>query len=207
LLARDATTYGPSAGARFLTRDPLESITREPYGYVGNNPTNMVDPSGLCWGPTCVVEAGIDVVKDVGGRAVDVAVAIRNAPVTLPTAAINSWTGGDCDWNAHLTVVCYGGAVSQANPFADTWTTGSTINTELSKAEFAAANCGGLLEHETWHTRQWALFGPASFTTGYLLNSAGSWLASGDPAKYNAFEWQAGFADGGYADCTPAPQC
>lgn len=42
-----ATTYGPTLGARFLTRDPLEAITRSPYGYVANNPLNMTDPSGL----------------------------------------------------------------------------------------------------------------------------------------------------------------
>ena len=41
------------ATAQFMTRDPLEHVTREPYGYVGNNPLNFTDPSGLCWGPTC----------------------------------------------------------------------------------------------------------------------------------------------------------
>lgn len=39
--------YGPSAEARFLTRDPLEAITRSPYAYVYNNPVNLVDPTGL----------------------------------------------------------------------------------------------------------------------------------------------------------------
>lgn len=191
------------SGARFLTRDPLEAITREPYGYTGNNPINRTDPTGMDWyDPRDWDQDVVNVVKDVGGRAVDVTAAVRNAGVTAPTAAINSWTGGDCDWAAHLTVVCYGGAVSQGNPFADTWTTGSTINTELSKAEFAAANCGGLLGHETAHTRQWALFGAPTFAASYLVNSAGSWLISGDPAKYNAFEWQAGFESGGYTDCT-----
>ena len=198
-------------GARFLTRDPAEAITREPYGYTGNNPINRTDPTGMDWWDPRdnVLPALGGAAKEVGGRAVDVTVAVRNAGVTLPTAAINSWTGGDCDWEAHLTVVCYGGAVSQANPFADTWTTGSTINTELGKDEFRRAPCGsgGLLAHETWHTRQWAAFGP-SFVPLYLGNSGLSALASwGDPAAYNVFEWQAGFADGGYTDCAPTPQC
>jgi hypothetical protein len=34
-------------GARFLTRDPLEAITRSAYGYVDNNPVNGTDPTGL----------------------------------------------------------------------------------------------------------------------------------------------------------------
>ena len=57
----DATTYCPCSGARFLTRDPLEAITREPYGYVGGNPINFVDPSGL-WLGEGLVEKAVDVV-------------------------------------------------------------------------------------------------------------------------------------------------
>jgi hypothetical protein len=32
---------------QFLTRDPIEAITREPYAYAGNNPANFTDPTGL----------------------------------------------------------------------------------------------------------------------------------------------------------------
>ena len=41
-----ARCYDPVTG-QFLTRDPLEAITRSAYGYAGNNPINMVDPTGL----------------------------------------------------------------------------------------------------------------------------------------------------------------
>ncbi len=41
-----ARTYDP-ATAQFLSVDPLEAITGEPYGYVGENPPNLLDPSGL----------------------------------------------------------------------------------------------------------------------------------------------------------------
>jgi RHS repeat-associated protein len=37
----DATT------GQFLSRDPLESSTLQPYSYADNNPTNATDPSGL----------------------------------------------------------------------------------------------------------------------------------------------------------------
>lgn len=37
------------SGARFLTRDPIEAVTRSAYGYAGNNPTNRTDPTGLEW--------------------------------------------------------------------------------------------------------------------------------------------------------------
>lgn len=53
--------YDPSTG-QFLTRDPLDAATREPYGYVYGNPLNATDPSGLStkfvdcgWGESCVI--------------------------------------------------------------------------------------------------------------------------------------------------------
>jgi len=42
-----ARYYDP-ATAQFLTRDPLVSMTGQPYAYTGNNPLNATDPAGLC---------------------------------------------------------------------------------------------------------------------------------------------------------------
>jgi len=45
-----ARYYDP-ATAQFLTRDPLTSLTKQPYSYVNNNPLNGKDPTGLdAWG-------------------------------------------------------------------------------------------------------------------------------------------------------------
>jgi RHS repeat-associated protein len=38
--------YDPSSG-QFLSRDPLEALTGEPYSYAGDNPVNETDPLGL----------------------------------------------------------------------------------------------------------------------------------------------------------------
>ncbi len=38
--------YNPTTG-QFLTRDPIEAITRSAYGFVYGNPLNAADPSGL----------------------------------------------------------------------------------------------------------------------------------------------------------------
>ncbi len=39
--------YDPTTG-QFLTRDPIEPLTRSAYSYVYGNPLNLVDPTGLC---------------------------------------------------------------------------------------------------------------------------------------------------------------
>ncbi len=44
----DHTRFYDPTTAQFLTRDPLDAITRSPYGYVDNNPLNDLDPLGLC---------------------------------------------------------------------------------------------------------------------------------------------------------------
>lgn len=42
-----ARYYDP-ATAQFLSVDPLVGLTQSPYGYVGGDPVNSIDPSGLC---------------------------------------------------------------------------------------------------------------------------------------------------------------
>jgi RHS repeat-associated protein len=42
-----ARTYDPATG-QFLSRDPLQDLTQQPYFYAGDNPLNGADPSGLC---------------------------------------------------------------------------------------------------------------------------------------------------------------
>jgi RHS repeat-associated protein len=41
-----ARYYDPATG-QFLSRDPLEDSTLQPYAYANNNPTNTTDPTGL----------------------------------------------------------------------------------------------------------------------------------------------------------------
>jgi RHS repeat-associated protein len=44
-----ARAYDPATG-QFLSKDPLEALTRSSYGYVTGNPLNATDPSGLWLG-------------------------------------------------------------------------------------------------------------------------------------------------------------
>ena len=51
-----ARYYEPATG-QFISRDPLEAATGEAYSYVGGNPLNVTDPTGLC-APFCIILAG-----------------------------------------------------------------------------------------------------------------------------------------------------
>jgi RHS repeat-associated protein len=62
-----ARVYDPIT-AQFLTRDPLEEVTQEPYAYVYDNPLNGADPSGRIAGAAAGCAIG-EVVEPAGGCA------------------------------------------------------------------------------------------------------------------------------------------
>ncbi len=77
--------YDPQVG-RFISRDPLRTITREPnaYAYVSNNPVSASDPQGLDtenrrWWQT-IVGIGTGLVVGAG--------VVLLAPVSVPTLAV-----------------------------------------------------------------------------------------------------------------------
>lgn len=49
LIYMRARWYDPST-AQFLTRDPPDALTQQPYSYTEDNPINGTDPTGLCGG-------------------------------------------------------------------------------------------------------------------------------------------------------------
>ncbi len=86
-----ARSYDPGTG-EFLSVDPLETVTGEPYIYVGDDPLDQSDPSGrcgvLCWGGialgTVALATGV-------GEALGLSVAVGEAEISLGTV---SWTTG-----------------------------------------------------------------------------------------------------------------
>jgi RHS repeat-associated protein len=75
-----ARSYDASTG-QFLSRDPMVAATRAPYGYVGDNPLNGTDPSGMCppFVPDFVCNAAGTVAGGVGHPAGAVGGAVGSA--------------------------------------------------------------------------------------------------------------------------------
>jgi RHS repeat-associated protein len=63
-----ARYYQPQS-QQFITRDPMEGSTGQPYGYAYSNPINVVDPTGLDgWGPP-QIPPGVGGIFQLLGRA------------------------------------------------------------------------------------------------------------------------------------------
>jgi RHS repeat-associated protein len=83
-----ARYYDPTT-ASFLTRDPLDAITRSAYGYVAGNPLNADDPTGMNWLSDRASDIGGGIVngaKDVGGFVAEHRHAIIDVAATVGTA-------------------------------------------------------------------------------------------------------------------------
>jgi RHS repeat-associated protein len=181
-----ARYFDPGTG-QFLGRDPLAQLTRDPFGYAGRMPLTASDPTGAdMWGiptPNDLIDAGGDAIQ----RGEDLVIAVKNAPITETTVAINEATGGDCSWDKHLTVACEGGALSDA--WGQVYTTGNTINVPTSQVDFWHSFHDDLVEHESNHAMQWAMV--PDLPLFY-------WLANGKGPCNNVFEQWAGLAKGQY---------
>jgi RHS repeat-associated protein len=81
-----ARYYDPST-AQFLSRDPIEALTHEPYSYASNSPLNATDPLGLItWHQVAAVSAAVAVGITVGVAVV--AAAPLEAAVIVGGAAV-----------------------------------------------------------------------------------------------------------------------
>jgi hypothetical protein len=79
--------YYDPATARFLTRDPLDALTRSAYGYAVDDPANHADPTGLCgWTDPlgCVGDAASATASHVGNHAGDIATVASLVALAVP---------------------------------------------------------------------------------------------------------------------------
>jgi RHS repeat-associated protein len=103
LIYLQARYYDPST-AQFLTIDPALATTAQPYAYVGDNPLNSIDPTGLCW-------SGFGWACDAARYAVDVVAVAPYAVYAGSYEAASGLNSLGCDIGA-----CWAGQIA-ALPF------------------------------------------------------------------------------------------
>jgi RHS repeat-associated protein len=92
-----ARDYDAETG-RWTAKDPIGFAGGDTnlYGYVINDPVNLADPSGLCFGlGHCpVIDDAADKAKEVAGKAVDAAGDVATYTSNASAGFIDSWTFG-----------------------------------------------------------------------------------------------------------------
>jgi RHS repeat-associated protein len=89
-----ARFYDPATG-QFLTRDPIEELTREPYSYAQQNPLNVIDPRGLAGELTAGGCVAGEVIDPLGGCAPGAATGAAAETIAAAGAGILSWLAAE----------------------------------------------------------------------------------------------------------------
>jgi RHS repeat-associated protein len=122
-----ARYYDPATG-QFLTRDPIEPLNRDAYGYVNRDPLTSTDASGLC-GPFCAVIVAFAV-----GFTIDVGIQ------ALSNVMAGCSPFDDIDWKR----AAFWGAVSAATAGFGRWLQGLSA---ADRAAFDYATAANKLDH------------------------------------------------------------
>jgi RHS repeat-associated protein len=139
-----ARSYDPST-AQFLSVDPLAGVTREPYGYTSDNPTNGADPAGL----SGIFGTGLgpNVGPDINWEAAGTALATRNAGfwdgltggLTADLRGALGWNGGLDTCSAEYSEAsAIGGFTNDAALAASVLYTGAALLAERAGLDLTA---------------------------------------------------------------------
>ena len=131
-----ARYYDPTTGT-FLTRDPIEAQTREPYGYVNGNPLNLTDPTGLFWGSGYVKKHWRGISQGLAIAAVGVAVlAVPAAGIGL--MAVADGAAGGAGWFGVSTALGFASSGISALQATVVCSNGSSSACDWSETTFGA---------------------------------------------------------------------
>jgi RHS repeat-associated protein len=89
-----ARFYDPGTG-QFLSRDPVEELTRQPYSYGQQNPLNLVDPSGLLGELTAGGCVAGEAIEPLGGCAPGALTGAAAETIAAGGAGLLSWLAAE----------------------------------------------------------------------------------------------------------------
>jgi RHS repeat-associated protein len=125
LLYLRARFYEPATGV-FISRDPIESITHQPYSYANNNPFTYSDPSGLLFGIDNLIGAAIGAVG--GGLGSAASQLITTGGINWAKVGIAAAAGGAAGAVFTTCGACAGAAAGAVYDFAGQMYDKKTLN-------------------------------------------------------------------------------
>lgn len=125
-----ARYYDPTTGS-FLTRDPLEALTGQPYQYAGSDPLDATDPTGLSWYNPLSWCAGTW--TKVGIGAVVIALAATGVGAAADAGILSGVAAGEG--------LATGAAATAGAATLAATTAGSIASVKVCAAEGFSANC------------------------------------------------------------------
>jgi RHS repeat-associated protein len=134
-----ARSYEPTTG-QFLTRDPIEALTGQPYAYTADNPINGVDPTGLI---SLSLPSPGEVVETIAHAALDTAAVLPYAKYYAANRLANAISSVGNKLGLPGEVVAHGLnlplALVQAEGLCEDalidWVKGHTVNNESIRDE------------------------------------------------------------------------
>jgi RHS repeat-associated protein len=137
-----ARYYDPST-AQFLTRDPLEDISNQPYLYANGDPVNLTDPTGLIFGAAAdwVEDRANDGLDAVLPAATNLAAGFGDGATGLVSDTVNTLTLGHVDLPTTYDVREAMGT-NDAVDFCSSWYSGGQVAGQATVG--LAAGSGGL---------------------------------------------------------------
>jgi hypothetical protein len=171
-----ARYYDPQT-AQFLTRDPLEAPTQQPYQYAHGDPLDETDPTGMGCGWTspqdCVKDAGSAVAGGVSSAAGAVASGVTTAASDIGSGAAS---GAEWTWNHKEQVgLIVGGTVLVVGGTVLTFGVADALAASIAAAEAEGA-LGGLEAVDI------AIHAPFVLAPGITLVGAGAGAGAGGAA-------------------------
>ena len=168
-----------SVSAEFLSRDPMVATTRSPYGYVGGNPLNHADPTGLI-DPSQLSQDQINTIHQQCSTWQNRSVCEQAAFCAESTYGIGHLSGGDCHAIAQIAADDYNvvaRGLANAGPCDAVQLTGGYMASHAeaerdlaeTRAAFQVANASIAWYNQDNACKQGSAIGGVVLTTGGLM--------------------------------------
>lgn len=184
-----ARFYDPATG-QFMSRDPLEALTRAPYSYAADNPIQYVDRSGLIFGIPGTPSTGevLGGIKE-GGEAVGGAVYEQAGTISTVAGAATFVPGVDVV--AGPIALAAGGLQAYKEARAGNYVGAGLAGVGVAAGGFAEA---ARAESEAWNATRGSLWS-RGYMQPWAADRAATWASRAQTASVASFALSGPFGE------------